>query len=148
MKRKVTIVLITVAGLYAALCLVLYFFQEVMLFPGATFGSGVLDSLPNVRIETLRTANDTEFRIAVGTPKGPPKGVLLCFLGNGESLSSGVHRAAMYADYGFTTLVMEYPGYGESRGSPGHGSILAAADASAVRGQELAKAPGRLKPFI
>ena len=140
MKRKVTIALITVVGFYVVLCLVLYFFQEVVLFPGARFGSGDFDALPNVRIETLRTADDTEFRIAVSTPNGPPKGVLLCFLGNGESLSSGVHRAAMYADYGFTTLVTEYPGYGKSQGSPGHRSFLAAADASAARGQEFAKA--------
>lgn len=140
MKRKVTIALLTIGGFYIVLCLAMYFFQGVMLFPGAQMGDGKFDKLPNVRVETLRTAQDIEYRIAIATPGIASRGVMLCFLGNGESLSSGVYRAAQYAEYGYLTLVTEYPGYGASEGSPSHRSFLAAADASAARGQELAKA--------
>ena len=143
MKRKVTIVLITLASVYLFLCGALYFLQDQFLFPGRDRDSADLQLPPNVAIDRLRTADGIGYRIAVGTPASEPRGVLLYFVGNGEDLSSGVHWAANYAAYGLKTLVTEYPGFGESSGEAGLDTILAAAEASAKKGREWADSMGK-----
>jgi pimeloyl-ACP methyl ester carboxylesterase len=138
MKRKVTIAAITIVSVYLVLCAAIYLFQDTLLFPGAARGSGQPDAVANVEITTLSTADGIEYRVAIGKPSGTPKGVLLHFVGNGEDLRSGVYHAAEFAAYGMKTLVTEYPGYGESGGSPSFTSIMAAADSSGAEAQRWA----------
>ena len=143
MKRKVTTILSTLAGMYLLLCAGLYFFQDVLLFPGAWYrGTRELASIEGVEASYLSTPDGTRYRIALGRPPQKPRGVLVFFVGNGEDLVSGVRRAAEFAGYGLQTLVTEYPGYGASEGAPGFDSILAAAESSARKGRELADSLG------
>ncbi len=130
MKRKVTIVLIALASGYLLLCVLLWFMQDYILFPGALREAVQITPPPGVRIQELSLADGTRYRTAV-FEVDKPRGVLVYFVGNGEDLRSGVEHAAMFGAYGLQTIVTEYPGYGESGGSPSHKSILAAAERSA-----------------
>ena len=143
MKRKVEIFISTLAGLYLLLCVGLYFFQDMMLFPGAwSQGSREFVSTESIEAGHLHTADGTKYRIALGKPAQKPRGVLIFFVGNGEDLVAGVRRVEDFAGYGLQTLVTEYPGYGASEGKAGFESILAAAESSAQRGRELAESQG------
>ena len=141
-KRKVTSVLITLAIIYVLLCLGVFVMQDALLFPGANFGSDATPKVKNVRVETNQTADGTSYRLAIAKSIGKPKAVVLFFLGNGETLQSGVSRAAGFAGYGFESIASEYPGYGGSAGSPSYESFLAAADASGKWASALAKKLG------
>ena len=74
-------------------------------------------------------------------PDGTPRALIVFFLGNGEDLQSGVRQASLWRDYDLASVVMEYPGYGDSEGSPGKAAILAAAEVTgrdaAARAAEL-----------
>lgn len=143
MKRKMIIFLVVVVVAYGLMCAAMYFFQSQLLFPGSSERRRI-DYVPpaHMKISTLTSEKGDRYRIAVATPKGGVKGVMLWFVGNGEDLSSGVHRAEIFRDYGLKTLVSEYPGYGESEGSPSHASILSAAESSAAKARELARELG------
>lgn len=147
--RKVILVVLFLGLIYAVICAALYFFQDAMLFPGRVGSRQAEYIVPtNVKVSRLTSEAGDEYRIAIGMPNGPVRGVLVWFLGNGENLSSGVRRAEAFADYGLATLVTEYPGYGESKGSPSIKSILSAADRSAKEGFALADSLGIDPVFI
>jgi pimeloyl-ACP methyl ester carboxylesterase len=142
MKRKLTVFLSTVAAIYLLLCVGLYFFQEVLLFPGVWRNGGIVQAPRGVELDHLATDGGLRFRVARGKPDGEVRGVLVFFVGNGEDLHSAVRRAQDFARYGLETLVPEYPGYGESEGKASFDTVMAAAEASVVRGQEMAEARG------
>jgi hypothetical protein len=142
----VTIFLTTILACYVLACVALFFFQERLLFPGAGRIPPVGFQWPDdVEILRVQAADGTGFRVADAMPVGRGaelRGVLVYFVGNGEDLTSGARWAAMFAQYGLRTIVAEYPGYGESEGTAGLRSILAAAEATGRRGQEAAAAAG------
>jgi len=119
-------------ALYVFAVALVYVMQDTLMFPGA--GQGKNQPLPNVQGVTtsrLSLGEGQEFRIARGVPAGKPRGVLLFFVGNGEDLRSGMQWAGDLTAYGVATVVVEYPGYGDSDGRPSVESFTAAADAAA-----------------
>lgn len=63
-------------------------------------------------------------------PVEQPRGVLLYFHGNAGNLS---HRSAAIADWqrhGFSVMIVDYPGYGRSTGSPDEKGCYAAGQAA------------------
>lgn len=135
--------LYVLAGIYLLLCLAVWCFQEVLLFPGQ-FGGRAANAaqLPGVETDWLEVEGGRRYRVARGEPRGAAKGVLVYFLGNGEDLASGVRVAAEWAAHGYRILVSEYPGYGESEGSPSYAGVIENAERSLVEGQGLAQAAG------
>lgn len=129
-SRKIPRVLLWVGvplAIYAGVVLLVWAFQERLIFVGAGFGRGArVPSIPGVRIAELPGA-DGAFRVAIGGPRAAPRGVLAFFVGNGEDLRSGAWHAGELAAYGLEVWVPEYPGYGDSQGSPSRDSLLAAA---------------------
>jgi uncharacterized protein len=139
--RKLIHLVLVIGALYGGLCALLYMLQDAMLFPGGPSGPPPAHLIPdNVGIQRLTSDAGDDYCIAIGAPVHEPRGVLLWFLGNGESLFSGVQRAADFAEYGVLTVVTEYPGYGDSAGAPSLTSILSAAERSGKFGVELAQA--------
>jgi hypothetical protein len=131
------------ASAYAALVLLVYLMQERLIFVGAAWGRGArVDAPAGVAVERLDLPTGGSFRVAVGEPAGTPRGVMVFFVGNGEDLRSGVHWAALWAGYELASVVVEYPGYGDSDGSPGVEQFLAAAEVAAAFGGERARAIG------
>ncbi|MCA8968235.1 MAG: alpha/beta hydrolase [Planctomycetes bacterium] len=150
--RRFVIWLYVLGGLYVLISGAAWFFQERLLFVGAGRNRGVtIHCPPNVTIEILDTGEvHGRFRIAWGVPalgqstvprSVDCRGVIVFFLGNGQDLVSGVTIARAWTEYGLHALVVEYPGYGDSEGSPSQESILTAAvvaaDAAASRAQRL-----------
>ncbi len=154
MIRRVIWILGLIGFVYVGLCLALYVLQDKMLFPAARSSvqvvAGQTPALPQVDgidIQKLSLAAGQRFRVAIATPRSKPLAAMLFFPGNGEDLRSGMGWAQTFADYGLLTLVVEYPGYGESEGSASYASWLEAADVAALEVARRAKSQG-LRLFL
>jgi pimeloyl-ACP methyl ester carboxylesterase len=137
---------------YAALVVLMYLFQDLLLFPGSRLWRGPVPRPPGVSVERLPLQRDgeagVEVRVAIAPPPRGSGDVVLCFLGNGEDLRSGVEWCLVWRQYGLGAVVVEYPGYGESGGRPGVASFHAAGAAGFARAKALAdEAGGRLFAF-
>ncbi len=116
---------------YLVVVALAYLFQDRLVFVGAGLGRGVaLDAPAGVRVERLKRPDGSSFRIARCEPAGAPRAVLVFFDGNGADLRSGVLWARLWADLGVAAIVVEYPGYGDSEGTPGVASFREAAEAA------------------
>jgi len=128
---------------YLGVVLLVYLLQDLLVFPGSVSrGPAELPHVQGVETGHLALPDGSRFRIAEGSPAGQPRGVLVFFVGNGENLRSGVQWAGELTSYGVATVVAEYPGYGESDGSPSVESFRQAADACAAHAQDLAERLG------
>lgn len=124
---------------YVGVVFVVYLLQDILVFPGTMRGGGhALPQIPRVTTDTLALADGTRFRTTQAEPEKPPKAVVLLFLGNGEDLASGMIKVGSLIDYRVAAIAIEYPGYGDSEGSPSVGSILEAAEVAAAYAQEMA----------
>ncbi len=136
MKMKL---LLLALGAYLLIVVLVYLFQDQLVFPGSGRGKGVRLELPaGVQVETRRLHDGSEVRYAVADPTGGAQGLLLFFLGNFEDLRSGVTWAAAFARLGFAVVVPEYPTYGDSTGRVGVAPFLAAAEQAAEFAQQRA----------
>lgn len=104
------------AGLYLCVLLALYFWQERLLFIPLKYSN-------NEKIE-LATSNDEIF---IDAPEGgrlhgiylqvaEAKGSILYFHGNTGSMRRWAYMAEELTSYGYNVLVMDYRGYGKSKG--------------------------------
>jgi pimeloyl-ACP methyl ester carboxylesterase len=134
--------LLLVAG-YLLIVVAMVLFQDRLVFVGARSGRGVAVVPPvGVVVDRLVGEDGGAFRIAIGRPAAPPRAVVVSFVGNGEDLRSGVHWAARWRDYELASVVVEYPGYGDSEGEPGTDSMLAAARVATAHARRLANERG------
>ncbi len=125
-------------GIYLLLCGLVFLMQDFLTFPGAGRDTGSVEIPAGVQVRWLERPGGERFRVAESVPAAP-RGVLVFFVGNGEALGSAVWWAEDLAQYGLHTLVVEYPGYGESEGTAGIASILEAAETAGDHGAELAR---------
>ena len=105
---------------YAALVGVIYFTQTSLVY------------FPNVAREHISTpaaygleyddiairTEDGETLHAWWVPAGKPRGAVLLFHGNAGNISHRIEYARMFRALGYSTLLVEYRGYGKSTGSP------------------------------
>lgn len=127
---------------YLALCALVFFVQDFILFPARGVGKGVaLPDVPGVRVDWIVRADGGRSRVAV-THAAAPTAVMVWFCGNGEDLRSGVMWARVWREYGLSAVVAEYPGYGDSEGEPGDATVRATADAAAALATTMATTAG------
>ncbi len=136
-NRPLVTILVAIVGFYLLSLVGIYFLQDMMLFPGGQ--GGKVAELPDIKIEWRELRDGTRFRVAIATPSSKPRGAMVFFTGNGEDMSSGIYWAQCFQEYGFHTVVPEYPGYGESGGRPGFESLNEMAEVAAVEGQNLVR---------
>lgn len=118
-------------ALYLGVLGLFWLFQERLIFVGAGFGRGVQLNVPEgVEVVRLDHPHGGTFRVAVAAAGVPAEGVVVAFVGNGEDLRSGLGHALRFPAYGHHGIVVEYPGYGDSDGSPTRDGVLAAAEAA------------------
>ena len=120
--------------LLAVLCLywlLLFFAQRLLLFPGAGFSvviprpadaQEIWLSTPVGRVEAWLLPPLTE--------SSEPAPVILFAHGNGEVIQVAPPGFEEPRRWGFAVLLVEYPGYGRSSGSPSRTSISQAYDAA------------------
>jgi pimeloyl-ACP methyl ester carboxylesterase len=136
-KRWAKILAVT----YLLACLLLYTFQTMLIFPGAS-SQGTADARvdPPPRSELIHlTTQSGEKTVALfgkallpnGTvdPTASTKPTVLFFYCNGMYLSVTLAQFAMFRDAGANCLAVEYLGYGMAEGKPSEAGCYAAAEA-------------------
>lgn len=120
--------LLVLLGAYAVYCAVLYGQQRRVLFPGAGIHPTPVPRLPPgvraISIETPTGSVEAWFRAPASMP-GP---VVIFAHGNAELIDDGADLVAGFSALGIGTLLVEYPGYGRSEGSPSLTSLEQAYD--------------------
>ena len=109
---------------YLLLCLALYLFQRNLVFvPGGPPLSdpGALGlEFDDLRLETADGERIHAWRIRARATSagGAARGLVLYSHGNAGNIATRLHRAELFADWGFDVLLFDYRGFGRSTGSP------------------------------
>lgn len=132
LKKPAIIVTAAAAGLYAAYLALLVTLQGFIIYPGSLTRADPAppqnpDSVP-LRIETSLGTVDSIF--LPPTTGGGRQPVVIFGHGNGELIDYWVSAFEGFQQRGIGVLLVEYPGYGRSTGSPSERSIRAAMDAA------------------
>jgi uncharacterized protein len=123
-----------VAALYAAYACALYFLQSALIYPGAS--DRVAPVAPAVeggewlRIRSAAGVTEALFLPAAGAAGAGAKPLVIFAHGNGEVIDGWVSALSGFRERGIGVLLVEYPGYGRSAGSPSERSIRATMDAA------------------
>ena len=114
---------------YLGLCVLLYVFQRrFVYFPSRGLWQTPSDA--GMAYEDLRI--ETSDRVALHAwfvPAEPAKGVIVFCHGNAGNISHRVDTLRIFHDLGYSTLIFDYRGYGESKGSPTEAGTYRDADA-------------------
>jgi pimeloyl-ACP methyl ester carboxylesterase len=120
MARMVWNILIPVAIAYAAVLLLVFVFQSRLVFYPEVGRAVVLSpqdyGLRHEEVE-IRTA-DGETLAAWWVPAEGGRGAVLFFHGNAGNISHRLDYLLMFNRLRFSTLIVDYRGYGRSTGSP------------------------------
>lgn len=132
-KRGIILrILIYLAVLYLGWCILLYFFQDRLLFPA--------DMAPQPAPKAYRyTRNTAEIRLpieaggevvawfipAAGASPSKPAPVAIFFHGNAEIIEFMDEIVTPYQSLGVSVFLPEYRGYGRSAGQPSEKAIVA-----------------------
>ena len=119
---------IGLAGIYLAYCTLLFVFQRQMLFP-RSMAPTLADmpanfpgleriwlQLPGMRVES--------WLLPAGTRDRPAPAVILTH-GNAETIDFLPEEFHLFKNRGVTLMMVEFPGYGRSEGSPSQTAISA-----------------------
>ncbi len=130
--------LVAIAGLYAIYVLALFFLQRRLIFPGAPpdwSGSPLPDDIKRLWIKTP-LAHCEAFFLPPSTGETPYPALLFAH-GNAEKMEQWIQPFRDFAALGLGVLLVEYPGYGRSHGTPSQSAITqlmtAAFDSLAAR---------------
>ncbi len=125
-RRLAKLALGTVLGVYLVFLLLLFLFQERLVFPGAYQAiPGAPDAFSTrlypgwQRLERRETSDAVSVAWYWPTPEGAaPRGLAVLLHGNFETAPCMQPDADFYRGRGFAVLVPEFPGYGDSTGKP------------------------------
>ncbi len=108
------------AAVYAGLALLLYLFQERMVFYPETGREIVITpAQAGLPYEDIRlTAEDGVRLHGWFVPAPQPRGTVLFLHGNAGNISHRIDSLQMFHRLGYSTLIFDYRGYGNSEGTP------------------------------
>jgi fermentation-respiration switch protein FrsA (DUF1100 family) len=112
--------------IYAAYCLLLFMAQRQVIFPRYMIPSPELPALKATRIEPwwLETSfGKVEAWYLPPVAAQRPAPAVIFGHGNGELIDYWPNELARFSEMGIGLLLVEYPGYGRSAGSPSQESI-------------------------
>jgi uncharacterized protein len=119
MKKNLLRTLKIVGGLYILICIVLYFFQEKLIFFPQKLESNYKFSFDQKFEEIdIKTADGKQLN-AVLFKADSSKGVIFYLHGNAGSLISWGDVAKIYTDLNYDVFMLDYRGYGKSEGTIG-----------------------------
>ncbi len=126
--------------MYALIGLGAYVFQERLIFPGSFYQGSPdtqVDAGRGAALVRLKAADGTDLMGYFGSaedkrglPVNEERPTILYFYGNGESMSSAVLSGNMFRRMGYHCMLVDYPGYGMSSGSPSEQGCYQAAEAA------------------
>lgn len=114
MIKKVAATLLIVS---CVLLILLYMFQEKIIFPTEKLDKDFVFSFAQAFEEVNLTTEDNETINALHFKVQDPKGVILFFHGNKGNLSRWGNLVSYLKDYQYDVFVMDYRNYGKSTGS-------------------------------
>lgn len=118
MKRMFWIVIVTLAGFYLAACAALFVFQaRLVYFPGPATADEPKDHGLVAQELFLKSADGVKiFTWYVAAER--PRGVAIVCHGNAGTLVERAEYARALREFGLSTLLFDYRGYGRSEGTP------------------------------
>jgi pimeloyl-ACP methyl ester carboxylesterase len=127
LKRSMSII-VWIVLFYVGYCGFLFLLQRSVLFPTQYTVSieGMSDNFPTLEIIWLETGFgkvESWFLPAIGKPEDNPAPVVIFAHGNAELIDSWPHEFIKLTRLGIGLMLVEYPGYGRSAGSPSEKSI-------------------------
>ena len=131
MKKKLTILLSILMGIYLLTCISLYFAQEKLLFFPDVLAKDYVYKFDqpfeelNYPIEKGKSLNAVLFQSKEN------KGIVFYLHGNGGAIDSWGMGASLFLDNGYDVLYLDYRGYGKSGGNI-HSEAQLIADAQQV----------------
>jgi fermentation-respiration switch protein FrsA (DUF1100 family) len=132
MRRMLGELLIPFAIAYGAVLVLVYLFQShLVYFPGTGREAVATPQSYGLRYESvpIRTA-DGETLDAWWVPAEGARGVVLFFHGNAGNISHRLDYLQMFHRLRYSTLVVDYRGYGKSTGSPSEAGTYRDAEAA------------------
>lgn len=127
-KKMILYIVLIVAGTYLALSVMLFFFQERMVFvPGRKVFATPAAYKIDFEDLYLKTANGVTINAWYVPAKDAKYTVLFCH-GNAGNIANRLETAAFYHNNGFNFMVFDYPGYGRSTGKPSDKGLLSSAE--------------------
>ena len=116
---------------YAVYCTLVFAFQRQMIFPRSLIGYAPVALPDNLAIEkiwlTIPGASVESWYIPpTGTPANGPRPALIFAHGNAERIDVCTGELIPFTALGIGVLLVEYPGYGQSTGTPSQKSVTAA----------------------
>jgi pimeloyl-ACP methyl ester carboxylesterase len=143
--RSMLLVVAAFAGILLALVFVLIFFgQRRLIFPGSSAGGGEPEAVGGERIWLEAGAGRTEAWL-LPAPSIASAGPLILYAhGNGELIDHWADAFEPARARGVSALLVEYPGYGRSGGSPSERSIRATMTAAFDHAVQRGFAPERI----
>lgn len=120
MARMIWNLLIPVAIAYAAVLLLVFVFQSRLVFyPEVGRTVTLSPEAYGLRFEEVRIGtSDNETLVAWWVPAEDARGAVLFFHGNAGNISHRLDYLLMFNRLRYTTLIVDYRGYGRSTGSP------------------------------
>jgi len=118
MKRMLSNILITLALGYAILVALVFALQSRLIyFPDTVIA--VTPQAYGLVYEDVRIRTDDGETLSAWLIQSPaPRGAVLLFHGNAGNISHRIEYAKMFQGLGYSTLLVDYRGYGASTGSP------------------------------
>jgi uncharacterized protein len=131
-RKALRVVALTSGGLYVGYLCILYFMQSALIYPGTKDRVDSVAPRPDgadlFHISTTKGNVDALFLPADAHATRQP--AVIFGHGNGEVIDYWVSALRGFQDRGISVLLVEYPGYGRSTGSPSEQSIRGAMDAA------------------
>jgi fermentation-respiration switch protein FrsA (DUF1100 family) len=110
--------------LYAAFLGCLFVLQRALIYPGTHIAvPGIPPSAPGLEVISLQTSSGSGEAIFLPAPTDERQPVVIFGHGNGEVIDFWVASFGGFRVRGIGVLLVEYPGYGRSSGSPSQDSI-------------------------
>jgi fermentation-respiration switch protein FrsA (DUF1100 family) len=112
-------IIILAGGLYGALCLYLFLMQSRMIFYPQIPSRQLTSNPADIGLEYESVSIVTKDKITLHgwfVPASDEKGVLLFFHGNAGNISHRLDSLKIFHDIGLSTLIIDYRGYGRSKG--------------------------------
>lgn len=127
-----SIVLLAAAAVYVAFLCALFFKQGSFIYPGTQVRVDAtpprVDGVETLKIRIPQGEIEGLFLPASATGQQQP--VVIFAHGNGEVVDGWLTALHGFRERGIGVLLVEYPGYGRSTGTPSEASIRAAMDAA------------------
>jgi hypothetical protein len=132
MRRMLGELLIPLGIAYGAVLVLVFLFQShLVFFPGTGREAVLTPQSYGLRFESVRIRTaDGETLDAWWVPAEGARGVVLFFHGNAGNISHRLDYLQMFHRLRYTTLIVDYRGYGKSTGTPSEAGTYRDAEAA------------------